>query len=325
MSFTLGIDGGGTRTRAVVVDGQGTVLGVGISGPSDFDAVGLDIARSNLHQAIKQACESMSGLSEIKSIYLGIAGVVAEKDTQVVSNMLNGIEFSPDAIINISHDCKTALAGAIGDKQGLVLVSGTGSSCFGRNSKGQELLSGGWGFLLADVGSGYYLGHQALVAIVNAFDGRGKLTALTDPVLTALQIDDINDVMNRIYHPKLDTSGIASLAPIVTNLAVKDDVAMSIIENGCKGLVEVVGSVVSRLKFENDYYIVAVGGLATSKSIFSEKLNTSLAKAFPSATIVPPIASPLTGAVILGMEILGLHVNDNMTSKIESGINKYLS
>lgn len=322
LSFVIGIDGGGTRTRAVVVNEKGTVIGLGLSGPSDFDAVGFETAKTNLHSAIMEAVKN--SLAEITSIHLGIAGVVSEKDNQIVSSMLEGLEFSPTVTITISHDCRTALAGAIGKKQGLVLISGTGSAVFGRNAKGDEVLSGGWGYLFADVGSGYYLGHQALTAVLNAYDGRQEPTALTQPVLEALQINDIMEVMHRIYHPRIDTSAIAALAPIVTKLAETDNTAMKIIQNGCKGLADVVGSAVKKLQFEGDYHIVAAGGLATSQSIFSEILFQELRESFPTAILSKPMASPLTGAVIIALENLGVEVNDELIGKIESEVDNRL-
>ncbi|WP_338037058.1 BadF/BadG/BcrA/BcrD ATPase family protein [Metabacillus dongyingensis] len=88
-------------------------------------------------------------------------------------------------IIKINHDCSTGLAGGTGGEPVIVLISGTGSSCFWRNAKGEERLGGCWGYLFADVGSGYYLGQQALTAILNAYNGRGEKTALTEPVRRA--------------------------------------------------------------------------------------------------------------------------------------------
>lgn len=322
LSFVIGIDGGGTRTRAVVVDESGTVIGLGLSGPSDFDAVGYETAKTNLHSAIREAAQNR--LAEITSIHLGIAGVVSEKDNQIISSMLEGLEFSTTITITISHDCRTALAGAIGKKQGLVLISGTGSAVFGRNAQGDEILSGGWGYLFADVGSGYYLGHQALSAVLNAYDGLGEPTALTLPVMESLQINDIMEVMHRIYHPRIDTSAIAALAPIVTKLAETDKVAMKIIKNGCKGLAGVVAAAAKKLKFEGDFHIVAVGGLATSQSVFSEILFQELTEAFPTAILSKPMASPLTGAVVVALENLGVEVNEELIEKIESEVDNRL-
>jgi N-acetylglucosamine kinase-like BadF-type ATPase len=320
--FVLGVDGGGTRTRAVVIDGEGKVIGAGMSGASDYDAVGLDEAKANLQSAILQACRPLTSPKELEAIYLGLAGVVSSKDKDVVRSMLEGLPISPKTKVKISHDCSTALAGGTGGAPGIVLISGTGSSCFGRDENGREHLGGCWGYLFADVGSGYYIGHQALTAVLHAHDGMGEETALTKPVLEALKIEDIHDVMHRIYHPRLDVSGIAALAPIVTKYAEQDPVAKSIIINGCNGLVQVVGSVVNKLEFQEGFPIVPVGGLASSESIFSTYLFELLKDTFPKADVSRPIAPPLVGAAILALGELDVKVNKESVRKMGDEINK---
>lgn len=322
MAFVLGLDGGGTKTRAVVLDEKGNVAGFGINGGSDFDAVGFGQAKENLQRAIVQACDALPNLSELDAIHVGIAGVVSRKDIQVVHNMLEGLDLSSKTFVKVTHDCSTALAGAAAGKPGMILISGTGSSCFGRDADGKEALSGGWGYLFGDVGSGYYLGHQALAAVLSAFDGRGQETLLTEPILEALGVDDIMEVMHRIYHPRLDISGIAALAPLVTEFAERDEVARSIILNGCKGLVEVVDSVVNKLQFQEGFPIVPVGGLAVSDSIFSKKLYQMLKEAFPEAVVSKPLTSPLTGAGMLALQEIGVRLHEETMIKVEKEIQR---
>jgi N-acetylglucosamine kinase-like BadF-type ATPase len=216
------------------------------------------------------------------------------------------------------------LAGATGGEPGIVLISGTGSACFGRNVNGEESLSGGWGYLFADVGSSFYLGQQAIVAMLNAYDGRGEATSLSAPILDALKINDVMEIMHRIYHPRLDVNGIAALAPIVTEQAEKDNVARSIILNGCKGLVKVVDSVVNKLQLQGEFPIVPVGGLSASDSIFSKKLVESLEVAFPTAKILKPLASPLAGAGVLALRECGVKVSKDTFIKMHNQLSRFL-
>jgi N-acetylglucosamine kinase-like BadF-type ATPase len=324
VALVLGVDGGGTKTRAVALDEKGNIIGFGISGASDYDAVGMDQAKQNLEHAIVQACHSLTSLSDLNAIHLGLAGVVSNKDVQVVQQLLKDLSISPKTKLSISHDCKTALAGATGGEPGIVLISGTGSACFGRNANGEESLSGGWGYLFADVGSSFYLGQQAIVAILNAYDGRGEATSLSAPILEALKINDVMEIMHRIYHPRLDVNGIAALAPIVTERAEQDDVARSIILNGCEGLVKVVDSVVNKLQLQGEFPIVPVGGLAASDSIFSKTLVESLEVAFPTAKILKPLASPLAGAGVLALRECGVKVSKDTFIKMHNRLSRFL-
>jgi N-acetylglucosamine kinase-like BadF-type ATPase len=158
MKYMLGVDGGGTRTRAVVIDEFANVQGLGYSGSSNYDDVGAQQAQWHLHAAIRQACAPISGPGRLSAAYLGIAGVVVNRDRLLVREMLQGLGLADDASVTIDHDCGTALAGAIGEGPGVVVIAGTGSSCYGRNESGETWLCGGWGYLLDDLGSSYFLG-----------------------------------------------------------------------------------------------------------------------------------------------------------------------
>lgn len=306
MELALGVDGGGTRTRCIVVDERARVVGVGVSGPSKFDDVGMDTARANLHQAILQACQAAGGTAGMGAAFLGIGGVVSDRDRRTVRNLLAGVGLPAGVPVGIDHDIRIALAGATAGEPGIVLIVGTGSSCYGRNAAGEEWRSGGWGYLLDDLGSAFYLGRRALVAVVRAHDGRDPATALTGPVLRALGLRDINEVMHRVYHPRLDVTEISALAPIVVDLAASDPAARTIIDTGCAELGRMVAAVALRLGLPAPVPVVPVGGLATSGPAFSERLAEAIDRAVPGARVREPLAPPVAGAALLALEQLGI-------------------
>lgn len=318
MTLAMGIDGGGTHTRSLVIDEHGTIVGIGNSGPCKPDAIEPVAGRGNLHHAIQAACEACGGPQRLDTIFMGIGGVVSEADSEVVRRMLDGVALRPNIPIGIDHDIRIALAGGTAGQPGIALIVGTGSSCYGRNAAGESWRCGGWGYILDDLGSGFYLGQQALMAIVRAFDGRGPQTALRGPVLDALGLDDPNGIMHRIYHPRLDHGAIAGLAPLVCEIAERDTVARSIIDQGCADLAEMVLVTVRQLNLPPDTLVVPVGSLATASAIFRQALEREIHSALPDAQVRAPLVPPVAGAALLALQQVGITVSDAALVQLSS-------
>ena len=317
MVFALGVDGGGTQTRCVVIDEQGNVVGFGLSGPSKPDAVEVARGRRNLHQAILTACQPCGGPSVIDSVFLGIGGIASAADVEVARGMLDGVGLPANVPVGIDHDVRIALAGGTAGQPGIALIVGTGSSCYGRNAAGESWRSGGWGFIVDDYGSGFYLGQHALMAVIRAYDGRGEATALTIPILNGLGIRDVSEVMHRIYHPRLDTTGIASLAPIVVQVAENDPVASAIVKRGCDELALMVQTTTRKLNLSDDVLVVPVGSLGTANPLYREVLEAAIHRLLPQAQIKNAVVAPVAGAALLALEQMGISLSADGLAKLQ--------
>jgi N-acetylglucosamine kinase-like BadF-type ATPase len=318
MTLAMGIDGGGTQTRCLVINDKAAIIGLGVAGPSKPDAVEPEVARAHLHQVVKVACQSCGGPQAIDTAFLGMGGVVSEADEQAVRRLLDGLALRPGIPIGIDHDIRIALAGGSAGKPGIALIVGTGSSCYGRNVAGESWRCGGWGYILDDLGSSFYLGQQALTAIVRGYDGRGPQTALTAPILDALGLRDPNEIMHRIYHPRLDHTGIAALAPIVTEIAESDAVARAIIERGCEALAEMVVSTVRHLRLPDDALVIPVGSLATASPLFRENLERALRAALATVQIRPPLVPAVAGAAFLALQQIGISLSEEVLVRLRN-------
>ncbi len=316
MTLAVGVDGGGTQTRCLVIDEHGNVIGIGVSGPSKPDAADSEAGRAHLHQAILSASQQCGGPEALDTLFVGMGGVVSEADRQVVYHMLDGLTLKPGILIGIDHDIRIALAGGTAGQPGIALIVGTGSSCYGYNAVGESWRCGGWGYILDDMGSGFYLGQQALMAVVRAYDGRGPQTTLTEPVLDVLGVHDINEVMHRIYHPRLDHAGIAALAPLVTANAESDPIAHAIIAQGCAALADMVKTTARHLELPNDAPVIPVGSLATVSQVFRQMLDQAILRELPQAQIVPPIAPPVAGAAFLALQQKGFSLSVQALSRL---------
>ncbi len=321
MTLAIGVDGGGTQTRCVVLNERAQVIGFGVSGASKPDAVEPTLGRAHLQECIRKACQDCGGPGAIDTVFLGMGGVISQTDVQVVLGMLDGLGLRADATIGVDLDIRIALAGGTGGKPGIALIVGTGSSCYGRNANGDAWRSGGWGYIVDDYGSGFYLGQKALEAVIRAADGRGEPTALTQPCMDGLGIHDLSELMHRIYYPRLDHTGIAALAPIVVQVAADHDpIAQAIIERGCDELALMVQVTTRKLGLPDDVLVIPVGSLGTVNEYYRNILDRALHKLLPQANIRQPLAPAVIGAAFLALQQVGITLSEDTLAQLEKAI-----
>src|SRR5205814_2761782 len=179
MKYFLGVDGGASKTAALVIDESGKSLGSGVAGPSNHLRVGVETAARNIERAVNKALVAADVASrEIHWAYCGIAGADHPAHRQEVVDSLE--IFYPRGNFTVDNDARIALTGAIGFGAGVVVIAGTGSVAYGRNEAGEEARAGGWGPSLGDEGSAYGIGRGAFTAVLRALGGRGPATQMLD-------------------------------------------------------------------------------------------------------------------------------------------------
>ncbi|MCB0114181.1 MAG: hypothetical protein KDD84_08820 [Caldilineaceae bacterium] len=307
MTRVLGIDGGGTSTRAVILDGKGNLLGSGQGGPSNYNSVGLAQSQVNVGEAV-DAARREAGMDQrpFDAVFFGMAGVVSPLDHARIRSIGVNLGLAAVERIGVDHDCRIALAGGLNGRPGIVQIAGTGSSTFGVNARGEGWRSGGWGHLIADEGSGYWFGIQAMRAAVRAFDGRLPATVLEARVLDFLQIKEMNDIFQPLYVDTMEKHEIARLAPLVLDAAAEGDaVAQQLLAQGVDLLADCVAAVARRLRMDGDTVEIAlVGGLFQAGDLFVKPFADAVARQLPSIRLVWPERSPTLGAGILALEMI---------------------
>ena len=291
MNYVMGIDGGGSHMRVVVVDAGLTFVGSAEGGSANPNSAGREAAAQTIHTTIRQAlAQARLSASQITAVGVGIAGTIMLHDwvRETVSAIL------PDAILRIASDFEIALVGARGERKGVLILAGTGSVAFGVNASGESAQVGGWGYLLGDEGSGYWLGLKTLQAVVRAADGRGQPTRLTDILLSALHLSSPQELIQWVYASGR-TREIAQLAPLVLSLE-NDAVAQAIIDDCAAELVLLGRAVVRRLNIDYPSYALA-GGLLSEANPLSEKVCAALGL----ESIPVPRYSPVIGAALLAL------------------------
>jgi N-acetylglucosamine kinase len=315
----LGIDGGGTKTQAVIVDDSGQLCGTGLGGPSNYDDVGIDTTRTSIGQAVDAARHTADlPQTPFSAAFLGMAGVVSPTDRGIIRDIAQTLDLASSETIGVDHDCRIALAGGLSGRPGLVQIVGTGSSTFGMNAAGDGWRSGGWGQLISDEGSSYWLGVQAMRTAVRAFDGRIANTSLLEKVQGHLELAHMNDIMHRIYLAGLSRAEVAGLAPLVIEAAREgDDVALGLVDQGTQDLAECVLAVAKRLSFTaSSCELAMVGGLFRSGDIFVQPFKNAVLDRLPQCYIIPAELPPVLGAGVLSLQTLDITIDEGVSQSL---------
>ncbi len=321
--LVLGIDGGGTHTRAALLDDAGRVLGIGNAGASNYQSVGIENARENIRAAVAGAYRT-AGLAQrpAAAAFLGMAGVASPADRAAIEAIACQLDLA--ATLGIDHDIRTALVGGLAGEEGIALIAGTGSSCYGRKRDGQWWRSGGWGGLLDDGGSGYWLGLQGLVAITRAADARAEPTMLSVLLMRALGLEDINDILRVIEHKRHSRMEIAALAPLVLHAWNDGDrSATAIVERGADELGLMATAVAAQLGWKDrPHAIVTIGGLFADNR-YRECVGLAITSHLPHASVIEPMMPPSIGAGILALELAGVPIDGMTMERIGTSLREF--
>lgn len=281
----LGFDAGGTKTVCVAGDAS-AILGRGSAGSGNPRLVGVDGFRSAIVTAAREALAGLPS-APIAAAWLGVAGSEAPtlraELRDVVRDALGA------ARVDISHDARLLLA-AGGLEHGIGLVSGTGSSAYGRALDGSELRLGGWGYLLGDEGGGYDVAVRALRAVTAAIDGRGPKTRLVAMLAERLGIQDAADIRER-FQPPPSVTEIARLAETVLAAADDDPVAGELVDAAAADLTALVEALAARLFSRptgSDIPVVLAGGLLGPGSPLHRRVVDRLSRSAVRYRVVQP-------------------------------------
>ncbi len=313
----LGVDGGGTLTRALLVDETGRVLGAGQAGPSNINQVDRKAIRRNLHKAVSCALlEVDSDEYTLESACFGLAGSSAPESKEKLLAIIGQLSQFKNVKIKLTTDAEIALRGGLIDDPGLLLIAGTGSVCMGRNKKGDLVRTGGWGLLADDAGSALWIGRRSIEIAVRQADGRLAEGDLGKQVFEALEIDSIDSIVSVLHSPSLSKAKIAQLSLVVTQLAEADDeVALSIVDQAIQELVSLIRSTFPKIGLRHSD-VIAVGGLTTEGTWFRKRLDGVIARELTGTVLRSPTLSPVCGSIIEALRLanveLDLMFNENV-------------
>jgi glucosamine kinase len=313
----LGVDGGGTKTRVVVCQRDGVIVGRGEAGGFNLNNASPERCAEHLQIALKTAL-GKAPFPTIDSAFFGVCGVKDKVDEQAVRAVISQAGLSCHQLV-VANDLSNVLAAGVPDGPALALIAGTGSHGVARDAQDRLTWCGGWGCVLDDVGSGYFLGKRGLQALTKAADGRGPKTLLSKKLLAALELDEASSLLRKVSDPTLGTAGIAALAPhIIAAAQQKDPVAQSILQEGAEGLAQIVHTLAQRSVLPASVPIVLAGGVARSGRPYQTMIQEAIGRYLPQAQF-PELILPLEcGAAALALKQAGHALTPTMIKHLQS-------
>ena len=304
MKYLIGIDAGGTKTNCAVADLNGKILIKETGKSSNYLIAGAEKTSANLFGIISHCLKKLKGnISEAEQVVIGIAGAGRLKDAQQLEKSFIKYSKSKKVKINsvkVVSDALIALEGAFTGEPGSILIAGTGSILFGKDSKGRIHRVGGFGRMIGDEGSGYSIGRKALHAVSKDLDGRAEKTLLTKKLFDLMNVSSSEELITKIYKENFD---IASIAPLVISAAKKKDKpALKILDEEAEELVFHIKAIIKKMKIKN-LKTAFVGSLITNKNIYSILLEQKIKLSFRNITILKPELSPVEGAILIAKKL----------------------
>jgi N-acetylglucosamine kinase-like BadF-type ATPase len=295
----LGIDVGGTKTVCMLADDTERVIAEGREDGANLQGAGELALEKVLHSVMEKTLEGTGILPS--AICLGIAGVDRAADEAVVRGIMSRIGYK--ARILVVNDALIALQAGIGDAAGIVIVSGTGSIAYGRNEQGEAARAGGWGYVLGDEGSGYWIGRLALRAVVRHADGRGRVTSLTPRLLAHFGVERATELIHKVYQDELNPRSIAAVAKYVQQARDEgDSVAASILNRAADELMTAATAVMSRLDLsERPFTFVLAGGMFHALPWLCDQMQLLLPALAHQSRVMRLNDQPALGAVRLAI------------------------
>jgi N-acetylglucosamine kinase-like BadF-type ATPase len=308
MTLALGIDGGGTKTHALVVSDAGDLRGFATNGPSNWEGVGLRGARDAIADAIARALAQAGGtLAELSASAFGLAGLDWESDTPRLRSVIDQLGLPcPYTLVN---DSFVALRAGTDGACGVVLIAGTGSVAAGRNAAGRTFRTLGEGPMLGDVGAASDVSDAAVRAVANAYTGRGPATLLTEELCTLAGCRSPAEFLEQ-YSRGIEPAARNAAPAVVRASEEGDEVARGIVRWAGTALGESAVLVARQLDLlEERFDVVLSGGLFRAGSLLlTEALEAALRPQAPGARLLPLQTPPVVGAALLALDALDVRV-----------------
>ncbi len=308
-SWFAGVDGGGTKTVAVVVDDHGKLIGRGEAGPGNVHVAGWRLATQAVQGAMDDALRQARGTRSrgttipLQGMCVGMAGLDGTRNVRRFESFLRRLKLASK--VRVVTDAEILLAAGLAEGKTerntatLALISGTGSICWGQSPTGESARTGGWGHVVGDEGSGFALGKAALRVLFETEDGRRSATRLQQAILKQLGFPDAVSLMVHMTKPERRKDEFATLAPVVFALAKRGESdCRKLIDEAALDLAALVDGVVRRLAAQR-YTLVLGGGVLANEPGFRRQVVAACGRR-PGRIVVARL--PALGAARLAIQ-----------------------
>jgi len=296
------VDGGATKTTAVVGGLDGTLLGLARAPSSNYHNVGVKNAAKSIRASIRLACRRAAQSSEdLEAVVMGLAAMDSPSDFVVGRRLADLAGLGRRRIVK--HDSVIALYAATLGRPGIVVNAGTGSFAAGVNARGRILRAGGWGNIIDDEGSAYDVGRLAIRAALRALDRRERETIIGRLLVRRYKLRTLEDIVPTVHEKPMTVEEISAISKLVAQAALKGDrAARDIFACEGKALAGLVSSIARRLdmtRTKPDIY--CTGGVFKAGPIVLAPFKRELRKSVPRFTVRRPRFEPVVGAFVVAL------------------------
>lgn len=308
MRYYLGVDGGGTKTEALIADQNGVIVGASKGGSSNPHFVGKNMALSALFDAVSKVMRGTNMMDVAKAV-ICVPGM-----REYTNELAENIGLDKDKLL-VHADEQNAFVAALGKEYGVVVLAGTGSFVMGINKDGNSDIVGGWGPIIGDPGSGYWIAVRALQAVANEYDGLSAHTVLTEKIKAYYSIEDIS-ALKRV----VSADNVSPIAVLVKEAALEGDkIAGDIVREAGVELAKMASAVITRLELDHaDYSLALTGGISNFGELIMEPFIKALRKSQRSIKIREPLFPPVIGSVMLAMKQDGVSWSEDILNNLKS-------
>ena len=305
----IGIDGGGTHSTAAAAWPDGRIAGVAFGGGLNFYNVGVETVRLRLEAMVEELCKKTGAVSPL--VCVGMSALDAPADEAMLLKFTTGA-FTPGQL-DLQSDAYVALMGFTRGQPGMIVICGTGSMLLLLDEQGNQLVSGGWGYLLADAGSGYTLSRLALLSIIDEYEGLGEKTSLTPLALDYFGVTSLRQIIDKVYAPDFTPDRLAGFARYVLQEAARGDaVAVSVLNSTMPKLAAQAAQLLK--KEPNATQVGLYGGIFAHSPAARACFADTLCQLAPQAQICTLEYPPELGAIIHLMRKEGLLTDSALTT-----------
>jgi glucosamine kinase len=300
----VGVDGGGTHTRVLLVDEHGAEIATA-EGPGSAIRPG-EASRSAaiIREAVERA---RAGLTDrpIRTVCIGVAGAGRDEERDTLQAALDADRVAGTVVV--LTDAEIALEDAFGAGPGVLLTAGTGSIAYGKGPTGLMARCGGWGPVIGDEGGGAWIGRRALGVAAASVDGREPESTLAEAILSTLGLESVEQVIP--WAATATPADLGKLAPVVLEVAATGDLrANSLVTLAVEELAIHVRTLARKL-FSDEraaFRLAMHGGLLAPKSLLRRRLEQRLKSIAPGATVLAERVVPERGAARFAMREAGV-------------------
>jgi len=303
MMFVSGVDGGATKTVAVVGRLDGTLLASARAPPSNYHNVGVGEAARSIRTSILLACRRADvSTSNLETVVMGLAGMDSPRDFRAGEKVADLIDVGKRRIV--VHDSVIAIYAATLGRPGIIVNAGTGSFAAGMGMGGKPIRASGWGNIIDDEGSGYDIGRRAMRAALRALDGTERKTTIAKLLVRKFRLPALEDIVYEVHNKPMSTREISSISNLVARAAINgDQVARGIFAYEGQVMASFVSAIARRLemtKSKPDIY--CTGGVFKAGPVLLRPFRQELRRNVPRFILRHPRFEPVIGAFILAMK-----------------------